>query len=177
MLGRAHRWIPALAWGLILAAVALLMARFDRLPASVPVFRALSGVPTQEAPKGLFSVLRVPGMGAAQLSAVASMSSAARRAGDLGWARFWSTLSLAIAAKTALESLELALLGARSDWPQASVLRVATIAVVMAFALWALRAWQRGMLRSRLAIDGWSGLGAALSLGAYAALATGPLWR
>jgi len=53
----------------------------------------------------------------------------------------------------------------------------ATLAIVIAFACWAVYALQRGRLRSAPPIGRATGAGAALGAAAYVALATWPLWR
>ena len=109
---RSSRAVSA-SWLLVGAAVVGLLAAYDALPQRIPIARTpTTGEWTSWAPKSIASVLRIPLMGFAQLGAATVMRGSAARQGAAHWARFWTTLSVVAAAKTAVETLQLASLGA-----------------------------------------------------------------
>ena len=162
-------------WTAIGMALGLLVIRLDELPATVPVFVSLTGAPTRWEPTSFATVARVPLMGAGQLLAVTALiygSMASPR-----WLRFFYWMALAITVKTVVESVMLA--GTGTSWGESTALglHVFTILTVVAFVIYAVASWRRGLLADVPDLPGAAarvtvGLGLALWL----ACATIPYW-
>lgn len=174
---RADGRLLAVAWGVTVAAVALLAWRLPALPDLVPVARGPAGERLAE--KSALIVLRVPLIGAAGLVAAHTLL---RAASTPGWRGFWRAAVVCLGAKTAAEAVDLALLGTPFTAAR-NVAFAGTLAAVLAFVGIGAVAWSRGRLAfTAEAAPRWGDLppGARAALGgagaAWLALATAPVW-
>ena len=164
-------------WATVALALAVLLARLNDLPDSIPVFVSLLGMPTRWAPTSIVMVTRVALMGVGQLGAVTALAHATDGGGSSGWDRFFRLMAVAVAAKTLAESVMLA--GTGTPWGEttAPVLQAVTILIVLAFLLSAAWLWRKGLLGS---VPRVSGLGTLLtivfSIGVWFTFATIPYW-
>lgn len=171
------RVLFAVCWATIGLSLAILVARLNSLPASVPVFVTPLGTPTMWAPTSVLMVTRIALMGAGQLGAVTALAHASSESGHRGWTRFFQLLAVAIAAKTLLESVTLA--GTGTAWGEMTspLLNATIIAVVIAFLLSAGLMWRRGQLRQVPGVKSRAALAAIVfSIAVWFAFATIPYW-
>jgi hypothetical protein len=163
-------------WILLVVSALLLITRYPELPHVIPAYRTLSGAPTHLLPKSPFSVFRIVAMGIGQLGATSVMASGAAREGQASWATFWVSASLAASAKTLIESVQYALLGAaRGAWFEAAFLLAALVPVV-AFLGVATRLWRANRLESRQALAGPQMLLVATFIVLWLVCAVTPRW-
>lgn len=136
----------AIAWALALAAVVLVVARYDALPDPLPMFRSLTGDRAIARHKTPLVALRVPLIGIVQLVFITALALVARSAAAPGWLRLFLGTALAIGAKAIFEAGELLLLG--TDASLLIVLaRAGAVLSVVALAVFATILWRRGALR------------------------------
>ena len=113
---RSDRLVAILVgcWTTVCVALVVLLASFNSLPESVPVFVSPMGTPTMWAPKSIPMVTRVAIMGMGQLGAVTGLALASNGGGHSGWAHFFEVMAVAVASKTLVESVNLA--GTGTGW-------------------------------------------------------------
>lgn len=164
-------------WATLALALGVLLARFDGLPESVPVFVSPSGTPTAWAPTSIPMVTRIAFMGAGQLGAATALALGSSRDACAGWVRLFEFMAIAIAGKTLAESISLA--GTATGWGEATApaLHEITVFIVAAFLLSALVMWWRGLLRPFPEIrSSRTRVTMVLSVGVWLVFATIPYW-
>ena len=157
------------AWALVVLGALVLVAAYPTLPDSVVLYRAPWAAAPMTGPKSLFTVGRIPLMGAGQLGAATAMVFVARASAP--WERFWRWLGLVAGVKTALECGWIATPNERGIH---HAFTSATTAVVAAFVVAAVRWWRRGDLRDHPRLAGVPRVWLIVALGIWAAFALAP---
>lgn len=142
---------------------------YASLPENVVLYRPPWADAPMTGPKSFLTVGRIALMGVGQLGAATAMVFATH--GSARWERFWRWLGLVAGVKTAIESVALV---APSELGLDHAFTMATIGVVAAFLVMAVRWWRRGELREHPRLDGAPRVWLVAALGLWAAFAIAP---
>ena len=166
----------AASWLALFVGALLLVARYPVLPDAIPAYRTLLGAPLELLPKSPFSVFRIVAMGVGQLGATTVMTREAARAQQRHWVTFWIAASLAAGAKTFIESVQYALLGAVGQARLELTFMIAALLPVAAFFVVAGGLWRTRRLEPRQTLSLASMLALAVFIGLWLVSAVLPRW-
>jgi hypothetical protein len=158
-------WALAVAWSLVVVGAGALFIGYDAVSDPVPLYRSPFGDPVT-APKSVFTVGRLVGLGVAQVGAATSMVGS-----SVGspWRAFWRWLALVAGIKACSECLSfVASGGVRSALTGVAVVAVATFLAVV------LREWRRVGRPTHPSLGVVAKLGVFLSFVIWVVCALGP---